>query len=62
MGRIGPKVLVKYLFQRASEERQAAMNCSDERVRQVHIDLAERYDEAASLNERGSRRTLKVVS
>ena len=34
-----------YFLKRASDERTAAMYARDPRVRQVHLDMAERYDE-----------------
>jgi hypothetical protein len=36
---------LSYYRRRASEERTAALNARDPRVRRVHIDLAERYEE-----------------
>ena len=34
-----------YFLKRASDERTAAMYARDPRVRQVHLDMAERYEE-----------------
>jgi hypothetical protein len=36
---------LSYYRRRASEERTAALNARDPRVRRVHIDLAERYED-----------------
>lgn len=36
---------LSYFRRRASEERTAALNSRDLRVRRVHIELAERYEE-----------------
>jgi hypothetical protein len=37
----------QYFLRRADEERAAAKRASDPRARQSHLDLAERYDDAA---------------
>ena len=37
----------QYFLRRADEERAAAKRASDPRARQSHLDLAERYTEAA---------------
>ena len=37
----------QYFLRRAAEERAAADRSTDPRARQTHIDLAERYSEAA---------------
>jgi hypothetical protein len=34
-----------YFLKRASDERTAAMYARDPRVRQVHLDMAQRYEE-----------------
>ena len=36
---------LSYFLQRASEERTAALNARDPRVRRVHVEMAERYEE-----------------
>ena len=36
---------LSYYRRRASEERTAALNARDPRVRRVHVELAERYEE-----------------
>lgn len=36
---------LSYLLRRASEERTAAMHSPDSRVRRVHLEMAERYEE-----------------
>lgn len=36
---------LSYYRRRASEERTAALNSRDSRVRQVHLEMAERYEE-----------------
>ena len=36
---------LSYYRQRASEERTAALNTRDPRVRRVHIEMAEAYEE-----------------
>jgi hypothetical protein len=36
---------LSYYRRRASEERTAALNTRDVRVRQVHTEMAERYEE-----------------
>ena len=38
-----------YFMRRASEERAAAQRARDPRARQSHIDLAERYSQAAKM-------------
>jgi hypothetical protein len=39
---------VTYFNRRAAEERAAAMASADLRVRQVHLDMAERYQDLAN--------------
>ena len=34
-----------YFWKRASDERTAAIHARDPRVRKVHLDMAERYEE-----------------
>lgn len=36
---------MSYFLKRASDERTAALYARDPRVRKVHLDLAERYEE-----------------
>ena len=36
---------LSYFRRRASEERTAALNSRDPRVRQAHVQMAERYEE-----------------
>jgi predicted nuclease with TOPRIM domain len=36
---------LSYFRKRASEERTAALNARDARVRKVHVEMAERYEE-----------------
>jgi hypothetical protein len=36
---------LSYFLRRASEERTAALHSKDARVRRVHLELAERYEE-----------------
>ena len=36
---------LSYFLRRASEERTAAMHARDPRVRRVHLEMAERYEE-----------------
>jgi hypothetical protein len=52
-GRVAPKALgagtmtndLSYFRRRASEERTAALNARDLRVRRVHCEMAERYED-----------------
>lgn len=36
---------LSYYRRRASEERTAALNSRDQRVRRAHVEMAERYEE-----------------
>ena len=52
-----------YFSRRAQEERLAAMSAADLRARQVHLELAERYDElAARIEMRLPVRRLQEIS
>jgi hypothetical protein len=49
---------VNYDHWRASEERTAALNARDSRVRRVHAELAERYEERVRRSMSAARRQL----
>lgn len=52
-----------YYRRRSREEAAAAADAYDPRVKQVHLDLAERYAErAAILESPGSHQHLRLVS
>lgn len=62
--RVGGKMIGKelsYLEKRAADERAAATSASDERVRRVHTDLAERYEEALTVMARQHRQMHRII-
>ena len=51
-----------YFSRRAHEERRAADNAAHETARQLHLELADRYDEFAAAIEMRQREPAKLVS
>jgi hypothetical protein len=45
-----------YFHRRAEQEREAAVRCTNDSVAQVHLELAQLYE------DRASRPTLRIVS
>jgi len=51
----------EYLIKREQQELEAALQASDKRVRQVHLDLADAYTSRVNEAERLERRTVDLT-